>query len=95
MRTIEQFHTFDSTLEIILVLPEGHHALWEKLCTEYSFTITHQVVIHAALQQRALFVGQRMSGEGDDRQWGAATGVLPVPDGFRGFLFFIFLHPFR
>jgi len=44
MRTIEQFHTFDSTLEIILVLPEGHHALWEKLCTEYSFTITHQVV---------------------------------------------------
>jgi len=44
MRTIEQFHTFDNTLEIILVLPEGHHALWEKLCTEYSFTITHQVV---------------------------------------------------
>jgi 2-C-methyl-D-erythritol 4-phosphate cytidylyltransferase len=44
MQTIEKFHTFDSSLEIILVLPEGHHALWEKLCTEHSFNVSHKVV---------------------------------------------------
>lgn len=44
MHTIEQFHSFDSTLEIILVLPQRHHALWEKLCAGHSFTVTHRVV---------------------------------------------------
>lgn len=44
MHTIEKFHTFDSSLGIILVLPEGNHALWEKLCAEHSFNVSHQVV---------------------------------------------------
>ena len=44
MHTIEKFQTFDSSVVIILVLPEGHHALWEKLCAEHSFNVRHQVV---------------------------------------------------
>ena len=44
MHTLERFHTFDSSMEIILVLPGGHHSLWKKLCSDHSFTVSHQVV---------------------------------------------------
>jgi len=44
MHTLERFHTFDTSMEIILVLPGGHHSLWKKLCSDHSFTVSHQVV---------------------------------------------------
>ncbi|MDZ7636164.1 MAG: 2-C-methyl-D-erythritol 4-phosphate cytidylyltransferase [Bacteroidales bacterium] len=43
MHTIERFHSFDSTIEIIVVLPPEHHSLWESLVKEYSFSISHTV----------------------------------------------------
>ena len=30
MHTIERFHSFDSSIEIILVLPAEHHSLWNR-----------------------------------------------------------------
>lgn len=44
MHTIERFHSFDETIEIILVLPSEHHSLWRGLIKEYSFNIGHKVV---------------------------------------------------
>lgn len=44
MHTLERFHAFDSSMEIILVLPGDHHALWNRLCTEHSFGVSHKVV---------------------------------------------------
>ncbi len=44
MHTIERFHSFDSAIEIILVLPSEHHSLWNGLVREYSFEISHKVV---------------------------------------------------
>jgi len=44
MHTAERFRSFDRDLEIIIVLPEVHHALWRKLCEEHSFGVTHKVV---------------------------------------------------
>ena len=44
IHTLERFHTFDTSMEIILVLPGGHHSLWKKLCSDHSFTVSHQVV---------------------------------------------------
>jgi len=41
MHTIERFHSFDSSMEIIVVLPEGHHSLWNTLVGEHSFGIDH------------------------------------------------------
>jgi len=43
MHTIERFHSFDSFIEIILVLPAKHHSLWNNLITEYAFGISHRV----------------------------------------------------
>ena len=44
MRTVERFHSFDSSVEIIIVLPAEHHQLWNKLCAEHSFSVSHRVV---------------------------------------------------
>jgi 2-C-methyl-D-erythritol 4-phosphate cytidylyltransferase len=44
MHTVERFHSFDSSISIILVLPGEHHALWKSLCDEHSFAVTHTVV---------------------------------------------------
>jgi len=41
MHTIRRFHSFDSSLEIIVVLPEDHHPLWKTLVREHSFAIGH------------------------------------------------------
>ena len=44
MRTIECFHSFDPSMEIIVVLPAAHQDLWRSLIKEYSFTVSHEVV---------------------------------------------------
>lgn len=43
MHTVERFHSFDSSIELIIVLPPEYHSLWDSLVTEYSFTISHTV----------------------------------------------------
>lgn len=45
MHTIEAFYCYDSSIEIVLVLPESHCEYWNKLCDEYKFTIKHKVAI--------------------------------------------------
>ncbi|MCA1742089.1 MAG: 2-C-methyl-D-erythritol 4-phosphate cytidylyltransferase, partial [Bacteroidales bacterium] len=43
MHTVERFHSFDRSIELIIVLPPEHHALWDSLVREYSFSISHIV----------------------------------------------------
>lgn len=44
MHTVEQFISFDPGIRIILVLPGEHHSLWQKLCEEHSFAVSHTLV---------------------------------------------------
>lgn len=44
MHTVERFFSFDANIELIVVLPEEHIALWHKLVKEHSFNISHRVV---------------------------------------------------
>lgn len=44
MYTLESFHNYDDTLEIVLVLPEQHQDYWNMLCKEIGCTITHHIV---------------------------------------------------
>ena len=44
MHTVERFHSFDGSMEIIIVLPAEHHALWKRLCADHSFSVSHRVV---------------------------------------------------
>ena len=43
MHTVERFYSFDSSIELIVVLPPEHHSLWDSLVGEYSFTVSHTV----------------------------------------------------
>lgn len=44
MHTIERFYSFDSSIELILVLPADYHSMWNKLCAEHPFAISHTLV---------------------------------------------------
>lgn len=43
MRTMERFHEYDKSLQIILVLPHEQQEYWQQLCTDYSFHIPHHL----------------------------------------------------
>lgn len=43
MHTVERFRSFDVNMEIIVVLPDEHISLWDRLITELSFDVTHSV----------------------------------------------------
>lgn len=43
MRTIEAFYQYDSSLDIILVLPREQQEYWKELCEKYSFNISYKV----------------------------------------------------
>lgn len=44
MHTIQAFHNYDYRVSIIVVLPEGYKPLWDQLCKEYNFTVSHTIV---------------------------------------------------
>lgn len=41
MYTLEVFHQYDSSIQIILVLPEAHFEFWNSLCKKHAFTLEH------------------------------------------------------
>lgn len=43
MRTIEAFHTYDSEMNIIVVLPVSQQNYWHELCHNYHFDIPHRI----------------------------------------------------
>src|SRR3972149_1476103 len=43
MHTIFRFYRFDSSIEIILVLPEDQFGRWNELCAKYGFNVNHKV----------------------------------------------------
>ncbi len=48
MHTLEVFHRADSTIHLILVLPEDDFAYWGDLCQDYQFTLKHSLVCGGA-----------------------------------------------
>jgi 2-C-methyl-D-erythritol 4-phosphate cytidylyltransferase len=44
MHTIESFHRFDSTAELLVTLPEEQIHVWKELCALHGFVVPHQLV---------------------------------------------------
>lgn len=44
MHTIEKFYSYDSAIEIILVLPKNQIDFWKGLCSQHQFKIAHTIV---------------------------------------------------
>ncbi|WP_294587397.1 2-C-methyl-D-erythritol 4-phosphate cytidylyltransferase [uncultured Bacteroides sp.] len=43
MRTLEAFYTYNSEIQLILVLPHNQQDYWKQLCREYHFSLPHVV----------------------------------------------------
>lgn len=43
MRTLEAFYTYNSEIQLILVLPHSQQDYWKQLCWEYHFSLPHVV----------------------------------------------------
>ena len=76
MHTIEAFHSYSTSLEIILVLPEEQQTHWKELCVEYGFTTPHTVVSGGSTRFESSRNG--ISAIPDD-----ADGVVGIHDGVR------------
>jgi 2-C-methyl-D-erythritol 4-phosphate cytidylyltransferase len=48
MHTIEKFYSFDSQIEIIVILAKSQIVYWEKLIKEFSFDVPHKTVAGGA-----------------------------------------------
>lgn len=43
MHTLETFHRWDATAELVVVLPFAHHAYWQMLCREIGCRVPHRI----------------------------------------------------
>ena len=77
MRTMEAFHTYDSAIHIILVLPVSQQAYWKELCQEYQFSLSHDIANGGDTRFHSVMNGLAMV-EGN--------GLVGVHDGVRPFV---------
>ena len=79
MHTIERFHEYDESLNIILVLPESQQTYWKELCEEHHFGISHTVVNGGDTRFQSSKNGLAVIPDGED-------GVVGIHDGVRPFV---------
>lgn len=79
MHTIERFHEYDGSLNIILVLPESQQAYWKELCEEHHFGISHTIVNGGDTRFQSSKNGLAVIPDGED-------GVVGIHDGVRPFV---------
>ena len=71
MRTLEAFHTFDTSIHIVLVLPVDQQAYWKELCQKYQFNLSHEIAdggdtrFHSVMNGLALVEGKGLVGVHD------------------------------
>lgn len=77
MHTINRFHSFDSSIDIIVALPVDQQDYWKELCSKYKFEIPHIIVDGGDTRFHSVKNGlDQVSGE----------GVVAVHDGVRPFV---------
>lgn len=79
MRTIERFHEYDDSLNIIVVLPHEQQEYWRNLCAEYAFSIPHKIADGGATRFESSRNGLAMIPD-------EAHGVVGIHDGVRPFV---------
>ncbi len=71
MRTIEAFHSYDTSIHVILVLPVSQQEYWKELCCTYKFELPHDIAdggetrFHSVKNGLALVEGNGMVGVHD------------------------------
>lgn len=82
MRTIETFYKYDSSIDMILVLPVEQQDYWKSLCKEYAFSLPHRIVnggnsrFHSVKNGLALVEGEGLVGVHDGVRPFVSQGVI-------------------
>jgi 2-C-methyl-D-erythritol 4-phosphate cytidylyltransferase len=74
MRSIRAFYEYDSSIEIIVALPENQISQWEDLCKEYKFTVNHTIVKGGHTRYHSVKNALDKTGN---------SGIIAVHDGVR------------
>lgn len=74
MHTIEKFRKFESSIRIIVVLPEDHIGLWHELTDKYSFPVSHDIVSGGATRFESVKNGLQLI---------KSRGYVAIHDGVR------------
>ena len=77
MHTINSFYSFDSSINIIVVLPIDQQDFWKDLCREYKFTVSHTIVDGGETRFHSVKNGLESIHE---------DGIVAVHDGVRPFV---------
>lgn len=74
MHAIEKFRMYDSSIQIIVVLPENQTDYWNELRDKYSFTVPHTVAVGGATRFHSVRNGLDLITE---------PGIIAIHDGVR------------
>ena len=77
MHTIENLYALDSSLQIILVLPQEHIELWRSLCKEYSFEVPLMLTAGGTTRFHSVQNGLALVDDIDEALVGVHDGVRP------------------
>lgn len=84
MRTLDTFHSFDPTIDIILVLPCDHQPYWQELCHEYHFAVPHRIANGGATRFHSVQNGLSLVDESES--------LVAIHDGVRPFVTHEVIH---
>ncbi len=74
MHTINAFHNYNRTLDIIVVLPPKDHDLWKELCGKYKFNLPVQIAPGGETRFQSVKNGLKKIG---------SEGIVAIHDGVR------------
>lgn len=80
MRTLDAFHAYDESVELIVVLPVAQQDYWKELCREYDFRIPYRLADGG--ETRFHSVANGLVGVPD----GETDALVAVHDGVRPFV---------
>ena len=87
MHTLEAFHRWDASAELVLVLPEDHQSYWNMLCREIGCKVPHRIASGGETRFHSVRNGLQFLSEENGNTSGRNEKVLiAVHDGVRPFV---------
>ncbi len=87
MRTLEAFYRWDSSAELVLVLPEDHQPYWKMLCREIGCKVPHRIANGGETRFHSVRNGlQFLSEEIENASERNEKVLVAVHDGVRPFV---------
>ena len=77
LRTLQAFHSFDSKIQIIVVLPAEQQETWQKICVRHECNIPHQITTGGETRFHSVKNGLALIPDNTDAVVGVHDGVRP------------------